>query len=314
VVYLADQDAYGVNELYNVPIGGGTPVKLNGPLVAWGDVEAFNISPDSSRVVYLADQDTDEVDELYSVPIGGGTPVKLNGPLVTGGDVLSRFKISPDSSRVVYAVIHPEYWWMYELYSIPIGGGTPVKLYESQLIMTIMDVFQFEISPDSSRVVYLAQQLANDVSKLYSIPIAGVTPVKLNGPLVTGGDVDAFNISPDSSRVVYRADQDTDGVYELYSTPIGGGTSVKLNGPLVTGGDVDTGKISSDSNRVVYQADQDTAGVHELFGVKIKTDTCLGDYELDGDVDGSDLYHLIIGNLTLTIEEFAMNYGEINCP
>ncbi|CAB1083092.1 hypothetical protein D1AOALGA4SA_10676 [Olavius algarvensis Delta 1 endosymbiont] len=38
------------------------------------------------------------------------------------------------------------------------------------------------------------------------------------------------------------------------------------------------------------------------------------DYEPDGDVDGSDLYHLIIGNLTLTIEEFAMNYGEIYYP
>jgi parallel beta-helix repeat protein len=45
----------------------------------------------------------------------------------------------------------------------------------------------------------------------------------------------------------------------------------------------------------------------------ITTDACLGDYEPDGDVDGSDLYNLIIGNLTVTIEEFAMNFGKTNC-
>jgi hypothetical protein len=92
------------------------------------------------------------------------------------------------------------------------------------------------------------------------------------------------------------------------------GHPYKLSGEMVLNGDVDEYKISPDSSRVVYRADQDTDDVHELFGLKIKTDTCLGDYEPDGDVDGSDHYHLIIGNLTLTIEEFAMNYGKINCP
>ena len=53
--------------LYSVPLGGpaAAGIKLNGALVALGDVDNFAISPDSSRVVYLADQQTDNVFELY---------------------------------------------------------------------------------------------------------------------------------------------------------------------------------------------------------------------------------------------------------
>ena len=68
VVYQADQDADNVIELYSVPVGGGTPVKLNGPLVAGGGVQpGFVVS--GTTVVYRADQDADNVLELYSVPV-----------------------------------------------------------------------------------------------------------------------------------------------------------------------------------------------------------------------------------------------------
>jgi hypothetical protein len=66
-VYLADQDTDGVLELYSVPLGGpaAAGIKLNGALVASGDVGFFRISADSGRVVYIADQDANEVFELY---------------------------------------------------------------------------------------------------------------------------------------------------------------------------------------------------------------------------------------------------------
>jgi hypothetical protein len=74
-VYTADQDVDEVYELYSVPIdASASPVKLNGPLVAGGDVLLeststlrVQITPDGTRVLYVADQDTDEVLELYSV-------------------------------------------------------------------------------------------------------------------------------------------------------------------------------------------------------------------------------------------------------
>ena len=77
VVFRADLDTDGVDELYSNSILGGTPVKINGPLVAGGGVFSHLITPNSLGVVYRADQDTDGVDELYSNSILGGTPVKI---------------------------------------------------------------------------------------------------------------------------------------------------------------------------------------------------------------------------------------------
>ena len=128
VVYRTDQDTTDVYELYSVPITGGTSTKLNGILTPDGNVFAnnnFQISPDSSRVVYVADQDADDVLELYSVPITGGYSAKLNGILTPGGNVFagttSSFQISPDSSRVVY-VADQDTDDIFELYSVPITG------------------------------------------------------------------------------------------------------------------------------------------------------------------------------------------------
>ncbi len=41
---------------------------------------------------------------------------------------------------------------------------------------------------------------------------------------------------------------------------------------------------------------------------------CVGDYEPDGDVDGVDLYHLAIGDLTVAIDDFAKSFGRSDCP
>src|SRR5204862_828033 len=101
VTYIADQNTDGVNELYSVPMTGGATTKLNGALVAGGNVAANFITPNGSRVIYFADQTVDEVQDMYSVPITGGTAIKLNGTYVPGG-AIHPFAITPDSNRVVY--------------------------------------------------------------------------------------------------------------------------------------------------------------------------------------------------------------------
>jgi hypothetical protein len=92
------------------------------------------------------------------------------------------------------------------LVNIKLNGPLAVGCYISN----------FQISPDSNRVVYRADQDTDEVYELYSVPLAGGSPVKLNGTLVSGGRVWNFQISPNSGRIVYRADQDTDEVVELY--------------------------------------------------------------------------------------------------
>ena len=104
VVFEADRDTDGQEELYSVSIAGGDPVKLNAPFPAFGRILSFGfrISSDSQRVVYRADQEVNTLFEIYSAPIGGGTVAKMNGALVSGGMIVD-WSIAADGQRVVYS-------------------------------------------------------------------------------------------------------------------------------------------------------------------------------------------------------------------
>lgn len=303
VVYHADQDTDNVLELYSVPVDGPATatIKLNPPLPPDGDVNWSNgpflaISADSQRVVYLADQDTEHLPELYSVPITGpaNDAVKLNGTIVADGDI-TYYQISPDGSRVIYLADQLQNFKI-EVFSVPIEGpaGAGVKL--SQTLPAGGFIYDFEISPDSQRVVYRGEQDTNDVAELYSVPIEGPASagMRLNAPLVSGQDVESYiKITADSQRVIYVADEDTDDVSELYSVAIdGSGLSLKRNPTLVPGGDVDDSEfeISPDGRHVIYVSDQETDERHELYSVPpiargsgtVKLNTAIG--LLGGDV------------------------------
>jgi Tol biopolymer transport system component len=153
------------------------------------------------------------------------------------------------------------------------------------------DVQDYQISPDGNWVVYRADQDTDGVVELYSVPLSGGAPVKLNPPLPPGGDVSNFTMSPDSNWVVYMADQDTDGVLEFYSVPIEGpaSASVKLSGPMASGANEFwwfVVQISPDSSRVVYKVDQDTPRVWELYSVPIEGPASAG-VKLNGPISGS---------------------------
>ena len=183
------------------------------------------------------------------------------------------------------------------------------------------DVSFFQVSPDGSTVVYLANKDTDEVLELYSVPIGGGPTTKLNGTLPVGGGVSSgFKISPDGSTVVYRADQDTDNVTELYGVPIGGGPTTKLNGTLPLHGDVLTGfQVSPDGSTVVYLADQNTDNVNELYGVPIgggPTTKLSGTLPVDGDVvfsqvspDGSTVVYLADQDTNNVFELYSVPIG-----
>ncbi|NJN18146.1 MAG: hypothetical protein HC822_18710 [Oscillochloris sp.] len=270
-IYLAAQETPGQSELYAASLGvSGLPRKLNGDLGGGGNVFDYQISPNSAWVVYRADQDTDEVSELYSVRLDDGLINRLNMPLPLGGNVFD-YAISPDSSRVLYRADQNRDE-VFELYSVPItGSGVPVRL-NSDLPPNGNVSFTFAISPDSRRVVYLADQQSDEVHELFSVAIDGGTPTKLNSTLIGDGDVQRFSISPsdDNIRVVYLADQQTNNIPELYSVPINGGSAIRLNPPLSAPYFVDSSFVIDPSgSRVVYLAAQERSGVLELFSVPI---------------------------------------------
>ncbi len=177
-VYLADQETDGVLELFVARTdGSASPQKLSGALVAGGNVAtgpfpAFAISPDGARVVYLADQEKDEVFELFVVPIdASAAPTRIHGALLADADVVSGFGVSPDSAWVVFAadLRHDE---TFELFAAPIGGG-PLRRMNGPLVaggdaITDWRGPLFGFTPDSRRVVYVADQDTDGVFELYA--------------------------------------------------------------------------------------------------------------------------------------------------
>jgi len=282
VIYVADQNARQVFELFSVPAVGGTPVRLNGSLVAAGNVLAGSgrFGAGGGRVIYVADQQTNEMFELYSVPSAGGTALTLNQPMVPIGDVDPQFQISPDGQRVLYVAnpsTNPQFEAIFELFSVPSVGGTPVKLNGDLVPSGDVVAGSGRFSPNGSRVVYLADQQTDGMVELFSVSSGGGEAVKLNGPLSAIGDVmeDGLQFSPDGNRVLYAASARTDlqfrSITELFVVPALGGTPLTLNGPLVSGGNVlaASARFSPDGSRAVYVADQDADEVFELFSVPV---------------------------------------------
>ena len=273
VVYRADQELAHRFEIYSVPITGGTAVKLNGTLVYGGTVTVFAVSADSQRVVYSADQEVIDREELYSVPITGGTPAKLSDPSPARFSSISKFAITPNSLGVVYSS-DPDDPGKVELFSNAITGGSPHTL--SALTLDTTYVRSFAITPNSLGVVYLADQDTDDMAELYSTYITGGTPIKVSGTLAASAWIASYAITPNSQGVVLTTNKTVgpDSVYELYSNYITGGTPIHLNGVLPTGSTVipipeQIDAITPNSARVVYVADQDTTGINELYSNSI---------------------------------------------
>jgi Tol biopolymer transport system component len=147
------------------PLLAASNVKLSGVMPPLGDVSASEISPNGRYAVYLADQETDGVNELYSVLLGGGSPVRLN-PILPSGRNVTSFQISPDSSRVVYRG-DQQTNNVVELYSVPLRGPAAAGIKLNGALAFNGNLSDFLISPDSSRVVYRADQDTDEVFELY---------------------------------------------------------------------------------------------------------------------------------------------------
>ena len=233
LIYRADAAVDGRLDLWSVPVAGGAPTKLNGALVAGGDVQGFVPSPIDDAVAYLADQQVEGRIELYIVPAAGGNVVKLSHALSGNWDILEP-RFLPDGTRILYSEFDVD---TRQIWSVRPDATDRVALVGPMVSDGAVKRYAF----DSDRLVFLADKEVWNRFELYSVPIAGGTPVKLHPPLVAGGDVAidwevAPRITSDGTRVVYVADQATAGYENLYVVPIGGGPSVPVGGAGSLGG------------------------------------------------------------------------------
>jgi Tol biopolymer transport system component len=232
----------------------------------------FDLQTRATRTTYVGGG------RLYSAPLdGSASEVRLDGALATGPVVgaVREFQISSTGRFVVYCA-DQDTDEAFELYRVELFGArerrrlTPAFLPGRAVVAA-----GFAITPDSERVLYVADEDTNDQNELFCVAADGSeAPVKVSGALIAAGDVrTSLATSPDGRWVVYLADAEVDDRVELYSAPTDGSAPPrKLNGPLVLGGDVQENvgfRISPDGAWVVYRADQEFDRQVELNGVPI---------------------------------------------
>jgi Tol biopolymer transport system component len=236
VVYAADVDTPGLNELFSANLKTTNVVKLNGPLAGTGIfgegiTETVDLDPKGRYVGYVTDQDTSGVFELYRSDLENGGNLKLNATLVSGGDVNS-FAEDPKGRYAVYSA-DQDVDEKVELYRSDLVTGDNLKL-SGPMTGDVDQILGFDGS--GKFVVYTANQDFVDSHEVYRTDVVTGSGIKISDGFVAGGSVQG-QATLDSKRryAVYMADAETIGVVELYRSDIKSGLRLKLSGELVPG-------------------------------------------------------------------------------
>src|SRR5262245_1658591 len=271
VFYAAWQYTVPVLEVFDVALDGSQPTRaLSAPFAPGRGCllggPSFQVASDGTRLVYLADQDTDEQFELYAVPTDGSRiATKLSGDMIAGGDVEFDFQLTPDGSHALYRADAEQDFLTY-LHSVPTDASQPPALLHAAHVYP-----KFQITPDSSRVVFITP-------KLFSAPVDGSAPsVQLSDDAVTPV-VRGWTLTPDGQRVVYAGGyfvtdpffQEDTSWQGLYSAGVDGSGDpleiiAPISDPFLGSSTTPTFSVTPDSLRAVYQSASD----HQLYVARI---------------------------------------------
>jgi len=266
-IQFLDSVAQGAR-IFTVPIAGpaSAAILISDETPGGCAPVAADFTPDSSRLLfgsYCPPGST--LTQLWSIPATGppGAAVSLAGSFATGGSILG-LAISPDSQRVVFNAdrLVDE---RVDLFSVPIAGPSSAIVQLNPSLVTNGDVKNsFKISPDSTRVAYIADQISDERFFPYSVPIDGPSTeavVLYQGILMTGADAQDLAFTPDSTRVVFRFDLAVDQRFDLYWAPADGSAAQSRitnrgSSPAPARSVFYRWYIHPDGERVIYQFDE----------------------------------------------------------
>ena len=267
VVYVADENGDGNEQLYIAPVDGGRVTELTN-FANGMDIHDVKISGDSSYAVFQADNNG--AVQLYSVATDGhGTVVRLNGDLDVGvpelgspfrgtGQDVYIFELTPDGQHVVY-LADETVDDRTDIYSSPITGGGAVRLtgnmiesgdVEYNLSNPPFHQQWFVISPDSQTVVFRADAIVDERLDLFSVPRTGGSRVRLNAALSDVEDVLYFEVTPDSDAAVFteRTGLASASTRRLLMVPLSGGSPLELDNQV----GANRFSVSPDGSRILF--------------------------------------------------------------
>jgi hypothetical protein len=222
--------SYGSQAIYSYPLASGAAVRIDDPALSAGGFLDLEGVTSGGRALYIARTAATTAFRLYSVPVGGGATTTLTNDLGPNQATIYVRGSGADSTVIFTSGTTgfggPPVWR--RLYAVPADGSADARLVDQPRAL-VGDVASYAVSPSDERAVYLADQTTDNVRELFSVPLAGGIPTRLNA---AGQTVVNFKISPVGGRVVYAALPSGEQSVTLYSVPIGGGAATALGASL----------------------------------------------------------------------------------
>jgi len=227
VYFRGSLDDADFTELYKVPTAGGAnPNKLNLPVI--NDVTFSLLSPNGQYLIYVEDGGAGATDHLYSVRLSDGHVQMLTDgwQFAMNLGISARPSISPDGLRVVFVARDLETPFSDRLYGVPIDGSEAV----AALQQNGQRVISYQISPDSSRVVY--EGFFSPVERLYSVPIRGGADLTLSNSAggLTSPRIDRYRFIDNGNSVLHSRSETVGVTLNTYieSVPFDGGDARQI--------------------------------------------------------------------------------------
>lgn len=241
VLYIADAEVLGQDELFAVRTDGSNLTKLSGTMVASGDVHGAKWSPNGSQVAFVADRATSGVDELWISTPDAPTPQKFSGALAANGDVSrTQFAFSPDGASIAYladAVSNDDF----QLFVTATSTAAPTELAESVAFDSLESLAW---SPLGGEIAFVGfnDESGTNVRRLGVVTVASDAAELVSGNFVAGGSLlngpNGYAWSPEGVSLAFLADKRTDEVIEPFAVDVAFdfGAEPVLNS-LIAGGD-----------------------------------------------------------------------------
>jgi hypothetical protein len=126
---------------------------------------------------------------------------------------------------------------------------------------------KFRVSPNGTKIVYVADETTDTVDDLYVITAPSLTPRLNLTNLSLGKKVVQFMIAPNSQRIAFLADINTTGRYDLFTINMDGSNLNQVNLGLSNNTQIvdDNFKWTSDSTRIVFVSDEESTSTKNVY-------------------------------------------------
>jgi len=223
IAYSADQEIQGTLELFTVENDGQWHRRMNALLPENGVLQnEWQWSPLGDFIAFYAEINPDRVyDELYSSAADGSSRNQVN-ILHNRRLHTTRQHWTPDGTRLIYSTIDDD-GKIIAIYSV-LNNGSQVIQITNVLEGEQSIKSDFQISPDSSKIIY---QIDSSDGNTTSLHLGSVnTSSRVN--LATIGVVSQAYWSMDSTRVIYVIKNNEDISEKMFSILTDGTGKVRL--------------------------------------------------------------------------------------